>query len=359
MPRKRIDPDDIPEDLAILNAEGEVDEALDPGLDHDSLLRIYRAMVLTRKLDERMIVMQRQGRMGTFAPGRGQEAAQIGSVFPLQGTDWFAPSYRSLGAQVWRGWTIEQLLLLWDGFFGGFRPPEGVNDLPFSIVVGSHVPLAVGVGLALNYRKSDAVVLTNFGDGAASEGDVNEALNFAAVYQAPVIFVCENNGYAISLPVAQQTRVKTLAHRALGFGMPGLRVDGNDVLAMIVGVSEAIDRARAGKGPTFIEAVTYRLEMHTTADDPKIYRDEAEVEQWQGKDPIRRLEKYLLRIGAADQRGLEEMTADAEEQVRRARERFDEQAVPQPREVFDYVYADLPAELGEQQEEYLRKLDQR
>ena len=263
MPRTRLEPEHPIEHLSILDERGHVDEALDPKLDHDSLLRVYRAMVLTRRLDDRMVRMQRQGRMGTFAPGRGQEATQIGSVFPLKPGDWFAPAYRSFGAQIWRGWSIEQIMLLWNGFSEGFRPPEGVNDLPFSIVIGSHVPLAVGVGMALRYRDSNAVMLTNFGDGASSEGDVSEALNFAAVYQAPVVFVCENNGYAISLPTAHQTNLKALANRGPGFGMPGIRVDGNDVLAVSVAVTEAVDRARSGGGPTFIEAVTYRVEMHT------------------------------------------------------------------------------------------------
>jgi len=359
MPRKKLQPDHAVEDLAILDETGQADAALAPKLDHDALLRIYRGMVLSRKLDERMIAMQRQGQMGTFAPGLGQEATQIGSVFPLRATDWYAPSYRSIGAQVFRGWPIERLLLLWDGFHEGFRPPDDINDLPFSIVIGLHVPVAVGVGMGLSYRKSDAVMLTNFGDGASSEGDVSEALNFAAVYQAPVVFLCENNGYAISLPVERQTRVSSLVHRAPAFGMPGLRVDGNDVLAVIVGVSEAIERARSGQGPTLIEATTYRLDMHTTADDPKVYRDESEVEAWKRKDPIRRFEKYLLRIGAIDDSGAAETAADAEEKVRQARERFRERAVPKPEEVFDYVYAELPAALSEQKEEYLRRVRRR
>ncbi|MFQ5490119.1 MAG: thiamine pyrophosphate-dependent enzyme, partial [Phycisphaerae bacterium] len=203
MPRKSIQPDHPVEELSILNEQGQADPDLAPSLNPDVLLKVYQAMLLTRKLDERMIAMQRQGEMGTFAPGRGQEAAQIGSVFPLKNTDWFSPSYRSFGAQLWRGWSIERLMLLWDGYFEGFTVPEGVNDLPFSIVIGSHVPMAVGVAMAQRYRGSDSVVLTNFGDGASSEGDVSESLNFAAVYKSPKVFVCENNLYAITTPVAQ------------------------------------------------------------------------------------------------------------------------------------------------------------
>ncbi len=359
MPKKKLD---IGQDLyylSILDVEGQVDAALDPKLDHDILLRLYRAMVLTRKLDERMIAMQRQGQMGTFAPGRGQEATQIGQVFPLHADDWYAPSYRSFGAQIWRGWPIEQILLLWNGYYDGFPPPAGVNDLPFSIVIGSHVPIAVGVGMALRLQKKDAVMLTNFGDGASSEGDVSEAMNFAAVYQAPVVFVVENNHYAISMPVAEQARCHTLAHRAIGIGMPGIRVDGNDVLAMLVATREAVDRARAGDGPSLIEALTYRMEMHTTADDPKVYRADDEVKAWESKCPLRRFEKYLTHIGAVGQKALDEIEHDAVEQVRQAREKYESLAVRRPEEIFDFTYAEMPPELDEQKQEYLRDLKRR
>ncbi|MHC4989600.1 MAG: thiamine pyrophosphate-dependent enzyme, partial [Planctomycetota bacterium] len=191
---------------------------LDPGLEAAELLRVYRAMVLTRKLDVRMLTMQRQGEMGTFAPGMGQEATQIGQIYPLKLIDWYAPSYRSFGAQLWRGWGIDDLLLLWDGFFEGFEIPEGVNDLPFSIVIGSHVPTAVGVGMAIRGRGDGGVVMVNFGDGALSQGPVAEAMNFAAVSKAPVVFVCENNGYAISMPTEKQAGVHELARRGPGFG---------------------------------------------------------------------------------------------------------------------------------------------
>ena len=357
MPSKRIHPEQPVEYLSILDENGTSDSELDPDLDHDALMRIYKAMVLARALDERMITMQRQGEMGTFAPGRGQEATQIGQVFPLEQKDWFAPSYRSFGAQLWRGWSINQLLMLWDGYFEGFKPPEGVNDLPFSIVIGSHVPVAVGVAMAINYRDSDAVMVTNFGEGASSEGDVSESLNFAAVFKAPIVFVCENNGYAISLPFGQQAAVQSLAHRAPAFGMPGWQVDGNDVLAMIVATQRAVDRARHGEGPSLIEAVTYRMEMHTTADDPKIYRSDDEVESWKKKDPIARFEKYMMDRGALDQDLAAEIAADTKAELLEARARFHKHAKANPYEVFDFVYTNLPKDLAAQRKEYLNKLD--
>ncbi|MHC4429477.1 MAG: pyruvate dehydrogenase (acetyl-transferring) E1 component subunit alpha [Planctomycetota bacterium] len=344
------------ENLQVLNEQGVVDPKREPKLDGKELFRLYRQMVLTRKLDERMLAMQRQGEMGTFAPGYGQEATQIGQIYPLRKTDWFVPSYRSFGAQLWRGWTIEGLMLLWDGFFSGFEIPEGVNDLPFSIVVGSHVPVAAGIGMAIRQRGEDGVVLTNFGDGAISQGAVNEAFNFAAVYKAPVIFVVENNGYAISIPTDKQCGTEELARRGPGFGMPGWRVDGNDILAMITATTQAAERARAGEGPTLIEAVTYRMGLHTTADDPRVYRSEDEVEQWKPRCPIARFEKYLMGKGLLDREAIEQIGRECEEEVLAGRERFRKLAKANPHEVFDFMYEELPPELEAQKREYLEKL---
>jgi pyruvate dehydrogenase E1 component alpha subunit len=346
-------------DLQILGPDGRANADLDPDLPDAELLRVYRAMVLTRKFDVRMLNMQRQGKMGTFAPGHGQEATQIGQVYPLTEVDWFAPSYRSFGAQIWRGWEMERLLLLWDGFFEGFPPPPGLRDLPFSIVIGSHVLPAVGVALGIQYRDDEGVVVVNFGDGALSQGAVAEAMNFAAVGQAPVVFVCENNGWAISTPTSKQCGIDVLAQRAVGFGMPGIRVDGNDVLGMISAATEAVARARRGEGPTFIEAVTYRMGVHTTADDPKVYRSDDEVKAWEAKCPIVRFERYLAAKGLIDDEAIRRIAGECEAEVQQARERFEAQARPKPREVFDFVYRRMPEELEQQKREYLAKLDRR
>lgn len=356
MPRTEIDIGLKLEHLQILDEVGRLDQALEPRIDAELLRRMYRGMVLTRLLDDRMIRMQRQGQMGTFAPGRGQEAIQIGSVVHLRKDDWYSPSYRSFGAQLWRGWTVDQLLLLWAGYFEGFGLPEGVNEMPMSIVIGSHVPVATGIAMAQKYLKRDSVVLTNFGDGASSEGDVSESLNFAAVFKSPILFLCENNQYAISMPVERQAAVKSLAQRGLGFGIPSLRVDGNDVLAMYVAMGEAVNRARAGGGPTFIEAATYRMEMHTTADDPKVYRKDDEVKAWEDRDPILRFEKYLLNKGVLDEAGKAAIQEDATEELRLGRERFDRRAKANPREIFDFMFDTLPPGLAEQKGEYFGKL---
>ncbi len=358
MGRKKIDLGEI-DDLSILNEHGEVDGSLDPNLPDEELKKVHRAMVLTRKLDIRMLNMQRQGEMGTFAPGLGQEATQIGQVYALEQKDWFSPSYRSFGAQVWRGWPIEQLLLLWAGYFEGFGPPEGVNDMPFSIVIGSHVLPATGIAMGIRARGDDAVVVTNFGDGALSQGAVAEAFNFAAVYAAPVIFLLENNGWAISIPTEKQCTIRELARRGTGFGIPSIRVDGNDILAMIVANQEAVQRGRRGEGPTLIEAVTYRMSVHTTADDPKVYRKDDEVEQWKAKCPIVRFEKYLKNKGVLGDADFERIADECEKEVLTAREVFRKRAKAKPREVFDFMYEQLPPELQEQKREYFAKLDRK
>ena len=334
-----------------------LDESRVPSLSDAELLRVYRAMVLTRKFDVRMLNMQRQGQMGTFAPGFGQEATQIGQVYPLTAEDWYSPSYRSFGAQIWRGWPMDQLMLLWDGYFEGFAPPPEVNDLPFCIVIGSHVPVATGIAMGLRARKSDAVVLTNFGDGAISQGVVNEAFNFAAVYKSPIVFTVENNGWAISTPTEQQAVTPSLAQRGVGFGIPSIRVDGNDVLAMIVATRTAVERARAGAGPTLIEAVTYRMGVHTTADDPKVYRTDDEVDAWSARCPIARFESYLKRRALLDDDAVAQIGEACEAEVLAAREAFRQRTKANPREVFDYMFDTLPPELAAQRAEYFAKLD--
>lgn len=353
-----INPGNI-EVLQILNEQGQVHEGLEPALDDATLLKIHRGLVLTRTFDQRMLTMQRQGEMGTFAPNLGQEACQLGQVIPLTKDDWYSPSYRSFGAQIWRGWPMDHLFKLWAGYHEGFPPPANVNDLPFSIVIGSHVLPAVGIAMGMNYQDKSHCVVVNFGDGAFSQGSVSEALNFAAVNAAPVVFVCENNGWAISTPLAKQSATDSLAVRGLGYGVPSIRVDGNDILAMTVAVDEAAQRARAGGGPTLIEAVTFRMSLHTTADDPTVYRDEALVEPWKARCPIRRFEIYVKAKGIIDEAGIEQIRAACDDEVLEARQRFRDTAVAKPREIFDHIYGELSPELEAQKQAYLKRLDDR
>ena len=345
--------------LQVLDEHGNVDQARDPGLSDSELLAVHRAMVLTRSFDSRMLTMQRQGEMGTFAPNLGQEACMIGQVWELSRQDWFSPSYRSFGAQIHRGWPMERLFLLWSGYHEGFPPPEGVNDMPFSIVIGSHVLPAVGIAMGMRRRNNNDCVVVNFGDGAMSQGAVSEAFNFAMVDRAPVIFVCENNGWAISTPTKLQYATDHLAGRGVAFGLSSIRVDGNDILGMIAAMREATRRARDGEGPTFVEAITYRMSLHTTADDPTVYRDSADSDPWHSRCPINRMEKYLEGRGLLSKEAAEKVKLEADAEVLEARERFRKIAKARPREVFDHLYKVTPSELEDQRNEYLSRLDRK
>jgi pyruvate dehydrogenase E1 component alpha subunit len=301
-------------------------------------------MVLGRRLDERMVRLQRQGRIGTFAPIKGQEASQIGSAFTLRPVDWMVPSFRETAAMIWRGWPIEKLLLFFAGHVEGGRPEPEQHDLPITIPVATQLPHAVGLAYAAQYRGDDVVVMAYFGDGATSEGDFHEAMNFAGVWHVPVVFVCQNNQWAISVPLKKQTQSRTIAQKALAYGLPGIQVDGNDVLAVYAAAREAVDRARAGDGPTLIECVTYRLGVHTTADDPTKYRSAEEVAMWEQKDPLTRFRAYLETRDLLEA-GLE---TEIDEEIAAAVQRFESTAPPDPSTMFDHVYADLPPDLQAQ-----------
>src|SRR2546428_252616 len=305
MPRITLEPRFQVEYLSILDSDGNLDTALEPKLAGEDLRALYRAMVLGRRLDERMVRLQRQGRIGPCAPIKGQEAAQMGSAFTLRRVDWMVPSFRETAAMIWRGWPIEKLLLFFAGQLEGGQPALDQHDLPITIPVATQLPHAVGLAYASQYLGDDLVVMASFGDGATSEVDFHEALNFAGVWHVPVVFVCQNNQWAISVPLKKQTHSRTIAQKALAYGLPGLQVDGNDVLAVYAASKEAVDRAREGGGPTLIECVTYRLGVHTTADDPTKYRSEEEVREWERKDPLTRFVEYLRKKNLLEE-GLEQ-----------------------------------------------------
>jgi pyruvate dehydrogenase E1 component alpha subunit len=352
MPRTPVEPRLQVQYLSILDAEGTLDASLDPGLPPAELKRLYRAMVLGRRLDERMVRLQRQGRIGTFAPIKGQEASQLGSVAALRPTDWMVPSFRETAAMIWRGWPIEKLLLFFAGYLEGGQPAPDQHDLPITIPVATQLPHAVGLAYAAQYRQDDVVVMAYFGDGATSEGDFHEALNFAGVWHVPVVFVCQNNQWAISVPLKKQTGSRTLAQKALAYGLPGIQVDGNDILAVQVASSEAVARARAGDGPTLIECVTYRLGVHTTADDPTKYRSAEEVAEWERKDPLTRFAAYMTKKRLLDE-GLE---AEVDAEIAAAIARFEAMPPADPLTMFDHVYAELPPDLKAQRETLAERL---
>src|SRR2546425_10617800 len=352
MPRITLEPRFQVEYLSVLDSDGNLDTALEPKLSEKDLRPVYRSMLLGRRLDERMVGLQRQGRVGTFAPVKGQEASQIGSAFTLRPTDWMVPSFRETAAMLWRGWPIDKLLHFFAGRLEGGQPAPDQHDLPITIPVASQLPHAVGLAYAVQYRGDDAVVMSYFGDGATSEGDFHEAMNFAGVWHVPVIFVCQNNQWAISVPLKKQTHSRTLAQKALAYGFPGVQVDGNDVLAVYAASREAIARARAGDGPTLIECVTYRLGVHTTADDPTRYRSEEEVREWERKDPLTRFSVYLEKKNLLEQ-GLEQ-EVDAE--IAAAVKRFEAMAPPDVLTMFDHAYGEPPPHLLAQRAEVAERL---
>ena len=360
MPRKKITISDKVEYLSILNAKGQLDKKLEPDIGEDILLKLHRTMLLARKFDERLLNLQRQGRIGTFPPIKGQEAAQLGTIVHLRPSDWMVPAFRETAAEIWRGRSLESIILYNNGFGEGVDIPEDRNDFPISVPVGSQMIHAVGLGWAAKYRKKDDVAMTYFGDGATSEGDFHEGLNFAAVFQAPVIFVCQNNHWAISVPLSQQTRSKTLAQKALAYGLPGIQVDGNDILAVYAVAQEAVQRARAGDGPTLIECVTYRLMMHTTADDPKRYRSDAEVEKWSRRDPLPRFQKYLLDKGVLSEEKQSEVESEIMEEIQTAVDSAEKQmqTLGDPLDMFEHAYAEMPSYLQEQKADLARELSE-
>jgi pyruvate dehydrogenase E1 component alpha subunit len=354
MPRKEIDLPYRVDYLSVLDENGKLDKELEPEIGEELLLKLYRMMMTGRSLDDRLLSLQRQGRIGTFGPITGQEAAQLGAIAVLEPSDWFVPSFRETAAELWRGRTMDGVILTFGGYNEGARGHSGdCKNLPVAIPVGTQVLHAVGVGWSIKYREEKNVVMTFFGDGGTSQGDFHEGMNFAGVYQLPVIFVCQNNQWAISVPRSKQTRSKTLAQKALAYGFPGIQVDGNDVLAVYAAAREAADRARSGEGPTLIECVTYRMRMHTTADDPKRYRKEEEVKTWEKRDPIARFEKYLKKKGVLSDEKIKKLEGEIEEEIKKAVDKAEKQMkeFTDPLAMFDHVYAEPTTTLEEQRKE--------
>ena len=312
--------------------------------------RLYEDMILLRSFDERAINLQRQGRIGTFPPSLGQEASEIGSAHALRRSDWVVPSYRDHGALMVHGLPLSNVVL-----FAMGRTPSlssALRALPTSIPIATHLPHAVGLAVAAQKLGTDDLAMAYFGDGGTSEGDFHEALNFAGVYKAPVIFFCQNNGWAISVPRARQTASETLAQKAVAYGIAGRRVDGNDVLAVYQVVGEAAARARRGEGPTLIESLTYRLGPHTTADDPSRYRPPEELAKWLERgDPIDRLGAYLESKAILSAAERDAVRLEAQAWINRAVEDALAQPPVQPDAMFEHVYAVMPDLLRRQRDE--------
>lgn len=354
--------------LQILNPEGVVNEQAQlPDLSPERIEELYRLMLLNRRVDERMIKLHRQGRIGFYVGSIGEEAAVLGSASALASEDWIVPCYRELGAALLRGFSVFELCCQ---LFGNREDATKGRQMPnhyalphlrctsISSPVGTQIPHATGLALGAKLSGRPDVTLVYFGDGATSTGDFHAAANFAGALKAPVIFLCRNNQWAISVPVEHQTASESLAVKAASYGFKGLRVDGNDLLAVYRETDAAVERARQGEGPTLIEAYTYRLEGHSTSDDPRAYRDPSQVEAWRDRDPLKRLRLYLTALGRWDERKEESLEETIREQILDAVRKAESVGPPDLLTLFTDVYDQMPWNLKEQMAELDRLSEQ-
>jgi pyruvate dehydrogenase E1 component alpha subunit len=332
--------------------DGEVE-----GLDEGDFLELYRQLVLLRTYDERSVVYHRQGRIGTYAIFWNHEAMQVGSLYALEREDWVFPSYRESAIGLLRGMPPATVLSWWRGHPAGWWNPLDYNVASICVPIATHVPHAAGLAWGKKMRGERAAALVFFGDGATSEGAFHEGANFAGVMRAPLVLFCNNNQWAISTPLAAQTAAPTLAEKAIGYGMPGVRVDGADVLAVYEATRQAVARARAGEGPTFIEAVTYRAAPHATADDPSAYVDHERVEEEKRRECVGRFEGYLRRLGVLDDATAEAVRAEAKEAMRAGIAAAEAELPADLALVFEYAYADPPAAFADELAELRGVLD--
>jgi pyruvate dehydrogenase E1 component alpha subunit len=331
--------------------DGEVD-----GLDDGDFLELYRQLVLLRTYDERSVVYHRQGRIGTYAIFWNHEAMQVGAVYALERDDWIFPSYRESAIGLLRGMPAATVLSWWRGHPSGWWNPLEYNLASICVPIATHVPHAAGLAWGKKLRGERTAAIAFFGDGATSEGAFHEGANFAGVMRAPLILLCNNNQWAISTPLSAQTAAPTLADKAIGYGMPGVRVDGADVLAVYEATRDAAVRARAGDGPTFIEAVTYRSAPHATADDPSPYIDQERVDEEKRNECVGRFERYLRRLGVLDDAAVEQVKEEATQLMRTAIATAEAEPAADPGLVFEYAYADPPAGLADDLAELRRTL---
>jgi pyruvate dehydrogenase E1 component alpha subunit len=353
--------------MQIMPPEGKVDRKKDPSIPKEDLLKLYRMMILTRQLDDRMMKLQRQGRIAFYLQSTGEEAAIIGSAYALEPQDWIFPAYRESGAAFLRGFPLVKFV---SQLMGNANDPIKGRQMPIhyayreknftsvSSPVGTQIPQAVGTAWAAKIKKEPVVVLTYFGEGATSGGEFHVGANFAGVFKAPVILLCRNNGYAISVPFNRQTASESIAIKAKAYGFPGVRVDGNDILAVIQATREAADRARSGEGPTLIEAVTYRQGAHSSSDDPRAYRVDEEVQKFIQMDPIVRFKRYLSERNLWDDAKDEQLQTEVKEEILAAVEQAEKFGPPDLDTMFEDVFAEMPENLREQRDyiaDYLKR----
>lgn len=349
--------------VQILREDGSIPGHLKAPLADEDLVRIYRTMLLVRTADTKAVSLQRQGRIGSYVPCAGEEACQVGSAYALGPDDWVFPQYRSQGVALTRGLSLERFFAQLFGtsmdLSKGHQQPmslgdKGINYVAVSSPVGTHCPLAVGAGLAARYLGRSVATIVYFGDGTTSSNDFHTGMNFAGVFKAPTIFFCMNNQYAISLHVSKQTASESLAIKAVAYGFEGVRVDGNDALAVYSVTKKALQKARAGDGPTLIEAVTYRFGAHSTSDDASLYRHKAEEEAWREKDPLKRSKAYLIDKGIWSEELEQEARQQIETEINRAVRAAESAPLPAPETLFEDVYSEMPWHLSEQRNGLLK-----
>jgi len=327
--------------LEILDEKGNVDESIMPSLSDSDILKIYELLLLARTFDQRALQLQREGRLGTYPSILGQEASQIGSAYAIEKSDWVFPSYREIGVYISLNYPLHMLFEFWGLDERGLKTPDNLNVFPLCIPVGTQVPHAAGAAMAAKYKKDKIPVITYFGDGGTSKGDFHEGLNMAGIFKLPVVLICQNNHWAISLPREKQTAAKTIAQKAFAYGVEGIQVDGNDVFAVYKATLYAINKAKAGDGPTFIECVTYRISDHTTADDASRYRSKEELEIWKVKDPILRLRLFMEKKDLWTAEYHKDVEDKAKSMVDEAVKIAESKEHPHPEEMFNYIYEKL------------------
>lgn len=333
----------------VLDQEGRiVDKEYEPDFSGEELVAIYRQMSLGRIADTKAVQFQRQGRMLTYVPNQGQEAAQVGAMLALRRTDWLVPAFREINALLAHGVDLETLFLYWYGNEMGSRFPDSVRALPVNIIIGTQINHAVGIAYARKLKGADDVVITFIGEGGTSHGEFHEGMNFGAILGVPMVVVVQNNQWAISTPRSKTTKAETIAQKAIAYGMPGIQVDGNDVFAMYAAVKEAAGRARRGEGPALIEALTYRLGAHTTSDNPSLYRSEEETAEWLERDPLKRFRIYLEGKGLWDAEKEEALKQELNDYVNAVFKNVEAKGAVNPEEIFKYTYEKMTPELEKQ-----------
>jgi pyruvate dehydrogenase E1 component subunit alpha len=327
--------------LRVLDEQGNADPALAPPLNDEKLKRMYELLVLSRTFDQRALNLQREGRLGTYPSFLGQEASQVGSAFAAEKSDWLFPTFRESGVYVAMGCPLHLLFQYWAGDERGMRIPDNLNVFPLSIPVGTQITHAAGAAMAAKYRKDRAAALAYFGDGGSSRGDFHEGLNMAGVFKLPVVFLCQNNQWAISMPRERQTAAQTIAQKAWAYGFEGIQVDGNDVFAVYKATRDALMKAKGGGGPTLIECFTYRMADHTTSDDALRYRSKEEIETWKARDPVFRLRLFMEKKSLWSDAYQKEVEARSKALVDEAQKKAEAIAAPDPRDMFTYTYTGL------------------